>query len=328
MRLAQIVDDNGKRLLVVTARGETRIVKGLRSTHALAMEAIETGEPIKKRIAARGVGQIIDLTKALKQGRVLCPIDHADDAHIFVTGTGLTHLGSAEGRDQMHRDLSDANKLTDSMIMFKLGLEGGKPSAGQRGVQPEWFYKGDGSSLVAPGAPIPSPDFALDGGEEPEIVGLYVIDPAGVPVRIGFALGNEFSDHVVERQNYLYLAHSKLRNSAIGPEILVGDLPLDVHGTSRIYRGKEIIFEKPFISGEQNMSHSIANLEAHHFKYALFCRPGDIHVHYFGTATLSFSSGVTTQAGDLFEIESEAFGLPLRNKRKTVKRKWPKVRAL
>jgi len=114
----------------------------------------------------------------------------------------------------------------------------------------------------------------------------------------------------------------------VGPEILVGDLPVDVRGTSRIRRGKDVIFEKPFISGEQNMSHSIANLEAHHFKYLLFCRPGDVHVHYFGTATLSFSDGVAPQAGDIFEIESETFGLPLRNKLKLVKRKWPKVRAL
>ena len=61
------------------------------------------------------------------------------------------------------------------------------------------------------------------------------------------------------------------------------------------------------------MSHTIANLEAHHFKYAGFRRPGDVHVHFFGTATLSFSAGVKTQAGDVFEIEADAFLLPLRN---------------
>ncbi len=60
------------------------------------------------------------------------------------------------------------------------------------------------------------------------------------------------------------------------------------------------------------MSHSIANLEHHHFKYALFRRPGDVHVHFFGTATLSFSDW-TTQPGDVFEIEADAFTLPVRN---------------
>jgi hypothetical protein len=74
-----------------------------------------------------------------------------------------------------------------------------------------------------------------------------------------------------------------------------------------------VIFQKTFLTGEANMSHSIANLEAHHFKYRFFRRPGDMHAHFFGTATLSFSAGVKTQAGDVFEIEAREFGLPLVN---------------
>jgi hypothetical protein len=61
------------------------------------------------------------------------------------------------------------------------------------------------------------------------------------------------------------------------------------------------------------MSHTIANLEHHHFKYDIFRQPGDAHVHFFGTATLSFADGVKTQSGDIFEIEAADFGLPLRN---------------
>jgi hypothetical protein len=61
------------------------------------------------------------------------------------------------------------------------------------------------------------------------------------------------------------------------------------------------------------MSHTIANLEHHHFKYDIFCQPGDLHVHFFGTATLSVADGIKTQAGDVFEIEAPAFGAPLRN---------------
>ena len=225
MRLAQILDENGQRALVVTARGESRLVKGARTTLALAEQAIEAGASLRKLIADRGVGKPVDLAAALKEKRVLAPIDHPDPAHVYVTGTGLTHLGSAEGRDKMHKSLADPAALTDSMRMFKMGLEGGKPEKGKIGVQPEWFYKGDGSTIVAPGGDLVSPSFALDGGEEPEIVGVYVVDPEGAPVRVGFALGNEFSDHVTERQNYLYLAHSKLRPSSFGPELLVGDLP-------------------------------------------------------------------------------------------------------
>jgi hypothetical protein len=328
MRLAQIIDEAGKRALVVTARGESRLVKGAKTTYELAAQALAANIPLRKLVADRGIGKPVDLKAALKQKRVLSPIDHKDPAHLLVTGTGLTHLGSAEGRDKMHKNLADANALTDSMRMFKMGLEGGKPKGAAPGVQPEWFYKGDGSTIAAPGGDLVSPSFALDGGEEPEIVGLYIIDAEGAPVRIGFALGNEFSDHVTERQNYLFLAHSKLRVSSFGPELLVGDLPLDIQGASRIHRGKEVLWEKPFISGEQNMSHTIANLEAHHFKYDLFRRPGDVHVHYFGTATLSFSDGVKTEKGDVFEIEAEAFGLALRNRLAIGKAAKVRVRAL
>jgi hypothetical protein len=207
---------------------------------------------------------------------------------------------------------ANAEDATDSMKMFRMGLEGGKPANGS-GVQPEWFYKGNGSCAVAPGQPLTSPAFAQDGGEEPELAGIYIIADNGAPFRVGWALANEFSDHVMERVNYLYLAHSKLRPAAFGPEILVGEPPADVRGTSRIRRGADIIFEKPFLSGEANMSHSFANLEHHHFKYGVFCQPGDVHVHMFGTATLSFADGIRTQPGDVFEIEAPAFGLPLKN---------------
>ena len=89
--------------------------------------------------------------------------------------------------------------------------------------------------------------------------------------------------------------------------------PSSVEGMSRILRDGKVLWQKPFLSGEEHMSHTIANLEYHHFKYRLFRQPGDIHVHMFGTATLSFADGIRTQAGDVFEIEEPQFGAPLRN---------------
>jgi hypothetical protein len=247
-------------------------------------------------------------------GAILPPITHPDPAHCCVSGTGLTHLGSADTRDSMHVKLNDpSGALTDSMKMFKLGLEGGKPDAGKIGAQPEWFYKGDGSSIVAPYAPIPVPAFALDGGEEPELVGIYLIGPDRQPYRIGFALGNEFSDHITERQNYLWLAHSKLRSCSFGPELRLGEIPWALEGVSRVLRDGEPIWEKPFLTGEENMSHTLANLEHHHFKYSQFRRAGDLHIHFFGTSTLSFADGVRAMEKDEFEISASAFGRPLRN---------------
>jgi hypothetical protein len=315
MRLVQFWAEDGRRAVaVLDDQAHGRVIRDVVSSYELANRAVAEKLSLDALVARLGLGESVDIRAALAQGRVLAPLDHpGDPAHLIVTGTGLTHLGSAEGRDSMHKDLSDTAKLTDSMKMFKLGLEGGKPSAGREGVQPEWFYKGDGASVVPPENAFTSPAFAQDGGEEPEIVGLYLIGPDGMPHRLGFALGNEFSDHITEKFNYLWLAHSKLRQCSFGPELRTGALPAAVTGRSRIRRGNEIVFDKPFLSGEDNMSHTIANLEAHHFKYPGFRRPGDVHVHFFGTATLSFSAGVKTENGDIFEIEADAFLFPLRN---------------
>lgn len=315
MLLSQIRTPAGDLKVIAREGTEAFEVRGAASMHALALDCARDGEKIADRIGRLGFGPAVDLAKAYEEGRLVSPILHPDPAHLHLTGTGLTHLGSAATRDSMHQKTLKADEatLTDSMRMFRMGVEGGKPADGKPGVQPEWFYKGNGTMVTAPGAALASPAFADDGGEEPEIAGIYVIGADGQPFRVGFALANEFSDHVMERVNYLYLAHSKLRPASFGPEIMVGDLPQDVRGVSRIRRSGATIFEKPFLSGEANMSHTIANLEHHHFKYGVFRQPGDVHVHMFGTATLSFADGIRTEPGDMFEIEATPFGLPLRN---------------
>lgn len=312
LRLLQLRDDRGDRILAGHTGNSWKRIDAS-GTRELALAAIELGTSLAATAADRLTDEMVDVERAEKEGRLLPPIDHEDPAHLHLTGTGLTHLGSAEGRDKMHKPAA-AGTMTDSMRMFLMGMEGGKPADGGTGVQPEWFYKGDGNCLVGTGADLCMPAHALDGGEEPEIAGIYIIDHAGNPRRIGFALANEFSDHVTERGNYLWLAHSKLRQASLGADLLVGPLPDNVQGTSRILRDGKTLWEQPFLSGESNMSHSIANLEHHHFKYAPFRRPGDVHVHFFGTATLSFSDGLQTQEGDVFEISADPFLIPLRNR--------------
>ena len=313
LRLIQLRDADGARMVAAATEGtRAQRVRGATTVYALANQAIAAGCTLAVLLEKAGYDAEVDLEEALRQKRILAPIDHPDSARTLLTGTGLTHLGSADARDRMHAKAHSAD-ASDSMKMFRMGLEGGKPGADGVGVQPEWFYKGDGRSVVAPEAPLTSPEFALDGGEEPELAGIYVIGPDGTPFRIGCALANEFSDHVTERTNYLYLAHSKLRPAALGPELLVGEPPADIRGTVRITRAGRPVWEKPFLTGETNMCHHLSNLEYHHFKYELFRRPGDVHVHFLGTATLSFTDGVKAQEGDVFEVEATPFVLPLRN---------------
>ena len=298
------VDEGGKQLQVLA--DTTRI-------YDLALEAGRTGATLEAIVTSRLRDDWADYDSIIATQRLLPPLDHPDPAHCLVSGTGLTHLGSAQARDTMHTKPDADVPFTDSMRMFQWGLEGGKPPEGQISVQPEWFYKGNGYNVVPPEQPLVSPPFALDGGEEAELVGLYVIAESGEILRVGFSLGNEFSDHVMEARNYLYLAHSKLRACSFGPEIIIGEPAAEIAGQVRIERNGQTLWEAPFVTGEERMSYTIRNLEHHHFKYELFRKPGDVHCHFFGTATLSRNAGVVTQPGDRFEISAPGFGRPLRN---------------
>src|SRR3569833_477488 len=157
MRLVQFREQDGRRGLAVLAEdGSARLVEGAGTAYDLAQRAVAEKLPLEALVARLGLGGAVDIRQALADHRVLAPLDHPDPAHLLVTGTGLTHLGSAEGRDAMHAKLSGSEGLTDSMKMFKHGVENGKPAPGAHGFQPEWFYTGDGDSVVAPGAPLPS----------------------------------------------------------------------------------------------------------------------------------------------------------------------------
>lgn len=321
-RLVQFLDAKGERRVgVASDNGKTlTVLDGVERVYDLARAAEAKATSLAEQVKAHLGEETVDYDQVIADRRLLAPIDHPDASHCHVTGTGLTHLGSADTRDKMHQTAqAEEAALTDSMKMFRDGLKSGKPPGGEPGAQPEWFYKGNGRFIVPPEAPLTSPAFAEDGGEEPELAGIYLIGEDGTPLSLGFALANEFSDHVTERRNYLLLAHSKLRQSSFGPELRLGPAPADIRGTSRIRRNGAVIWEKPFLTGEDNMSHSLANLEHHHFKYPEHRVPGDLHIHYFGTATLSFADGVKTEAGDIFEIEAPAFGRPLRNALKIAK---------
>jgi len=318
LRLIQFSSEAGRtRVGWVAPDGEAvGCVGDFASMYELVQSAIAAGETLEAHAARRQDAATLPYAMLRAERRVLPPLTHPDPARCLVSGTGLTHYGSAATRDSMHKKLAaPAESLSDSMQMFKWGVDGGRPApgSGQPGAQPEWFYKGDGDIVVGCGEALPSPDFALDGGEEPELVGLYVISPAGKPLRVGFAIGNEFSDHVTERKNYLYLAHSKLRPCAIGPELRTGEPPAHMEGMSRIRRDGVVLWEKPFVTGEHNMCHTLANLEYHHFKYAAHRRPDDVHLHFFGTATLSFADGIRTAPGDVFEVDLPDLGAPLVN---------------
>jgi hypothetical protein len=314
MRLVQIQKGDLRQLALVE-EPRLRVITKFNSIFSLAATAIDNGCSLVELIIENIGHEVVDydaIYNLKSDWRLMAPIDHADGpARTLVSGTGLTHLGSAKNRQAMHAALQE--NLTDSMIMFQWGIEHGKPPGGQIGIAPEWFYKGSGAVLRAPGEPIEMPAYADGGGEEGEVAGIYLIGPDGTPHRIGMVTGNEFADHKFEKRNYLNLAGSKMRACSIGPELVVDPVFDSIGGEVRIERASETIWSKPIRTGEAEMCHSLQNIEHHHFKFEDHRRPGDLHVHYYGAHSLSFGDGVQLEDGDVMTIQWDGFGRPLRN---------------
>lgn len=292
-----------------------RPLRDCESIYSLAHSAISSEETISEIVQRRVSTNRLEyepIYAGESDWRILPSIDHTDEpARCMVSGTGLTHLGSARERQSMHAAVTEY--LTDSMKMFRWGVEGGRPVSGSIGTPPEWFYKGTGTVLRAHNESLDVPPYAEDGGEEAEIAGIYLIGPEGQPHRIGMAVGNEFSDHRFEKRNYLNLAGSKLRTCALGPELVIDPEFQSVSGEVTIERCGSILWSKKIRTGETEMCHSLQNIEHHHFKFESHRRPGDLHVHFMGADCLSFGEGIELAEGDLMRVEFEGFGRALRN---------------
>jgi hypothetical protein len=314
MHLIQLEHRDGGRRVAIIEEPVLVLVKSYSTLYDVAVAATSVGRTLAEILQGSRSGETLEydpIYNGESEWRILVPFDHPETARCMVSGTGLTHKASAENRAAMHQ--SAETTITDSMRIYQWGIEGGRPAPGEIGAQPEWFYKGTGAILRAHNETLCVPAYAEDGGEEPEIAGVYLVDGSGTPRRVGLVLANEFSDHRMEKRNYLYLAPSKLRNCSIGPALAVDVAFEHIEGKVAIERAGQVIWSKMIFSGEQNMSHSVSNLEHHHFKYPEHRRPGDVHIHFFGADAFSFGDGIELQAGDRMEVSYPGFGRPLRN---------------
>jgi hypothetical protein len=314
MRLVQLKNNMVRRVAVVEESSLT-FLTGVSSVYDLAQQAMARKTSLAACVTEARSHETLtydEVYAGSSSWSFLPAFDHPHEAaRCLVSGTGLTHLGSAKDRNSMHNLQPD--EISDSMRIFQWGLEGGKPADGCIGPAPEWFYKGNGYILRGHGEALVVPPYAEDGGEEGEVAVCYVVSAEGTPFRVGMATGNEFSDHVFEKKNYLNLAGSKLRTCALGPELVIDPEFSSVPGTVCLQRNGETIWSSTIRTGEEEMCHSLRNIEHHHFKFEGHRIPGDAHVHFLGAGILSFGAGVRLRDGDVMEIAYEGMGRPLRN---------------
>ncbi|WP_229216762.1 AraD1 family protein [Dyadobacter sp. 3J3] len=317
LRVVQICDHKKGRAVAVVQEPWLILVNKFTSVYAAALEAVTSNTKLANLLTENLSETKLDYNTVYEGSSSWKLLPAFDCPHnpfaCLVAGTGLTHKNSALNRQMMHASTGDA-KPTDSIVMYDWGVKQGFPDPGKIGVQPEWFYKGNGSVLKAHGAYLEVPEYANDGGEEPEIAGIYIVDETGKPHRIGFATGNEFSDHVMEKKNYLYLAPSKLRQCSIGPELVIGGDFTDIQGRVSVTNDEATRWSSDIKTGEKNMAHSLENLEYHHFKYAGHRLPLQAHVHFLGADAFSFGNNVTLQHNDLMAVHWDGMGRALQNR--------------
>ena len=135
MRLVQL-GRSGERALAIVDGNVLRLLEKWTTVYDLALAAIRRSLPLSEFARNSASSDTLDYDPVYSQKsgagesewRLLCPIDHpGNPARLMVSGTGLTHKVSAENRAAMHGAVTPT--ITDSMRMFQLGKEGGKPAA-------------------------------------------------------------------------------------------------------------------------------------------------------------------------------------------------------
>src|SRR4051812_40271390 len=97
-RLVQIQNGNARAVALVE-EPQLRLIAGTQSVYELAQFADATGASLIKVINERVIGKQLDydsIYSGASEWKLLLPIDHpTEPARCLVSGTGLTHLGSA-----------------------------------------------------------------------------------------------------------------------------------------------------------------------------------------------------------------------------------------
>ncbi len=109
MRLIQIVGADEGRRLAIASDDELSVVDGFRTAYDAAHAALSAGVPFSEFLGALPVTLRLsydEVYNARTPWKILPPFDHPDEpARCMVSGTGLTHLASAETRQKMHAGL-------------------------------------------------------------------------------------------------------------------------------------------------------------------------------------------------------------------------------
>lgn len=296
--------EEGRRVALVDASGDReqlQLLSTYRSIYSFAQAAIATGVELRELISTDLAGIALDydpIHAGDSEWKLLASFDHPIvPTRCIVSGCANRHGMSHDsaGRADSHGQASE--------------------SAGQaaRRYAPTLFFKGTGATVRAHNETIRIPGYAKSGAEEAEIVGVYLIDPNRIPRRVGFSLGNEMADPALFDADANLYSHSKLRECAIGPELVLDAAFDSIGGKVSVARGNGDQWSHEIRTGEAHTEFSLAEIEQRLFQHASHRQPGDVHVHFLGGSVSSYAEIGSLTDGDQVTIEFSGMGRPLRN---------------
>ena len=242
------------------------------------LESVTSARALSELIELQLSDEILDVEKLQIENAFTFPVSHQHNDATWIGGTGLTHSNRALIRKVMEE--IPENKLSDSQKIYQLGIKEGKLKAGISTARPEWFFKGHLCNARTHGQTLDVPWYDLGGGEEAELVAVYYITPNSELYRIGFCLGNEFSDHILEKENHFYITQCKLRPFSLGAEIIIGDIPEKIQLDVVIFRQNEKLWQAQVNTGESNMVYSYENIENFIFQNQHICLADTIYYQF------------------------------------------------
>jgi hypothetical protein len=107
IRIVQFQQNNRLKVAVADDAENLQVLAFEGGSYDLALRAVEERRSLREFIDSLRRGELVSYRKIIQENGLMLPVTHPDPAHCFVTGTGLTHLGSADTRDAMHAKLND-----------------------------------------------------------------------------------------------------------------------------------------------------------------------------------------------------------------------------
>ncbi|MBT2527844.1 FAH family protein [Streptomyces sp. ISL-99] len=177
--------------------------------------------------------------------------------------------------------------------------------------QPNWFVKGFGDVLKAPGEPLSVPGDAVAVCEEAEVVLVYTGDDRGVPRYTGYTFGNDLTDIGRFKQHAGHLSYAKLCDAGVAPWLHLGEPPRSVTGEVTIERDGVPAWKGPFTTGTDALHYDLPTMMSRLFAHEALHRPGRVHYVYIGADRSSFHSGFRAADGDRVTIDVATHGVRL-----------------